>query len=429
MRPARVVVVRSLFQRYGHFDMTKASLNFLITRRYRSAAMLVSLLAVAACQPGETELEFGDGSMVVAPPGFLVTRAVDENNLEARVSVTGIDEPFVLTPNGDTWSGSVDVPQNSNVTLTIDWVELVDTRELMLASYSESFVNISEDESLLIAESDYEVSSFDDDVDGFNNLAERIGNSNPFDPDSPGQNAPLAEINAIAPASAALIEIDGNYDLEWNTLATFRDVSGELLKIDNLMIDLGATQLDGQPDYVWGGMHDDEYLYLVILTDGPATHTPFGDSFSAYNDDTIDIFIDADNSKGSAYDANDYHMLIPLLASTDDGRPNASGELGELLEAGVNSAPLPTSAGSIEFATCVCPTDRHIWEVRLRMADFQIDPTQAFGFEIQYNDDIDGGTRDAKWGWFHESRQSINIDRTWRFPSYMGTIQLQPSPF
>ena len=136
-----------------------------------------------------------------------------------------------------------------------------------------------------------------------------------------------------------------------------------------------------------------------------------------------------DNSKGSAYDANDYHMLIPLLASTDDGRPNASGELGELLEAGVNSAPLPTSAGSIEFATCVCPTDRHIWEVRLRMADFQIDPTQAFGFEIQYNDDIDGGTRDAKWGWFRESRQSINIDRTWRFPSYMGTIQLQPSPF
>jgi len=196
-----------------------------------------------------------------------------------------------------------------------------------------------------------------------------------------------------------LIEIDGNYDLEWNTFATFRDVTGELLKIDNLMIDLGAnlmidlgaTQLDGQPDYVWGGMHDDEYLYLVILTDGPATHTPFGDSFDAYNDDTIDIFIDADNSKGSAYDANDYHMLIPLLASTDDGRPNASGEPGERLEAGVNSAPLPTSAGSIEFATCVCPTDRHIWEVRLRMADFQIDPAQAFGFEIQYNDDIDGG--------------------------------------
>ena len=97
--------------------MTKATLNSLIASRYCSAAMLVSLLAIAGCQPGETDLEFGDGSMVVAPPGFLVTRAVDENNLEARVSVTGIDEPFVLTPNGDTWSGSVDVPQNSDCLL------------------------------------------------------------------------------------------------------------------------------------------------------------------------------------------------------------------------------------------------------------------------------------------------------------------------
>lgn len=410
--------------------MTMVARNFPVAKQRCSAVLLASLLTIAGCDPvGSTTAEIGDGSMLLAAPEFLQTRAVDENNLEARVSVTGVEEPFVLTRSGDNWSGSVDVPQNSNVTITIEWVELIDTRELMLASYSESFVRINEDESIVIALADYEISSFDDDVDGFNNLAERIGNSNPFDPNSPGQNAPLAEINAIAPASAAEIEIDGSYDAEWNTLATFRDVSGELLKIDNLMIDLGATQLDGQPDYVWGGMHDDEFLYLVILTDGPATHTPFGDSFEVYNDDTIDIFIDADNSKGSVYDANDYHLLIPLLASTDDGRPNASGEPGELLVAGVNSAPLPVSAGSIEFATCVCPTDRHIWEVRLRLADFQIDPAQPFGFEIQYNDDIDGGPRDAKWGWFHESRQNINIDRTWQFPSYMGTIQLQPSPF
>jgi len=365
--------------------------------------------------------------MSLEAPDFLQTRAVDENNLEARVSVSGVADPFVLTRDGDNWSGTVEVPVESNVTISIEWIETIGPDDLLLAAYTESFVRIGEDQSIVIAQDDYEISSFDNDRDGFNNLAERIGNSNPFDPASPGQNSPLAEINAVASVSAPVI--DGSYDAVWNTQATFRDVSGELLKIDNLMIDVGATQLDGQPDYVWGGMHDDEYLYLVILTDGPATHTPFGDSFEVYNDDTIDIFIDADNSKSNVYDSNDYHILIPLLASTDDGRPNRSGATGEIIVAGDRSASLPMAADAVQFATCVCPTDRHIWEVRLSLADFQIDPAQPFGFEIQYNDDIDGGPRDAKWGWFHESKQTINIDRTWQFPSYMGTIQLQPSPF
>lgn len=419
---------RSPFQRSDRSDMNISKLLTQTRALPRPLFGLAAAVLIAGCDPsGSTVAEISDGSLSLQAPDVLQTRAVDENNLEARVSVTGIDDPFVLRGNGATWNGTVDIPENTDVTITIDWVERIDTRELTLASFTQTFVRINQDESIVIAQDDYETSSFDADVDGFNNLAERIGNTDPFNPMSPGQDAPLAEISAVASVSAPII--DGTYDTVWNTQATFRDLSGELLEIDNLMIDLGATQLDGQPDYVWGGMHDEEFLYLVILTDGPATHTPFGDSFEAFNDDTIDIFIDADNSKGNAYDSNDYHILIPLLASTNDGRPNRSGFTGERLVPGARSTPLPTAAGAIEFATCVCPTDRHIWEVRLRLADFQVDPTQPFGFEIQYNDDIDGGPRDAKWGWFHESKQTINIDRTWQFPSYMGTIILQPSPF
>ena len=86
--------------------MTIVAQNFSVTNHCCFAVMLASLLSIAGCDPvGSTTAEIGDGSMLLAAPEFLQTRAVDENNLEARVSVTGVEQPFVLTRNGDNWSG------------------------------------------------------------------------------------------------------------------------------------------------------------------------------------------------------------------------------------------------------------------------------------------------------------------------------------
>jgi len=51
---------------------------------------------------------------------------------------------------------------------------------------------------------------------------------------------------------------------------------------------------------------------------------------------------------------------------------------------------------------------------------------KPFGFEIQLNDDDDGGSRDAKWAWMHPAGLDSTNDFTWQNPSFMGSAVLQP---
>ncbi len=49
---------------------------------------------------------------------------------------------------------------------------------------------------------------------------------------------------------------------------------------------------------------------------------------------------------------------------------------------------------------------------------------ESFGLDIQLNNDVDGGERDAKWAWANDTGQ----DDTWRFPIRMGTARLELGP-
>ena len=49
---------------------------------------------------------------------------------------------------------------------------------------------------------------------------------------------------------------------------------------------------------------------------------------------------------------------------------------------------------------------------------------RPFGFELQVNDDDDGGPREGKWGWAHPARVSEDVDRTFVNPSIMGVAVL-----
>ncbi len=90
-------------------------------------------------------------------------------------------------------------------------------------------------------------------------------------------------------------------------------------------------------------------------------------------------------------------------------------------ELGPNSASLPP----IEFGTCLCTDGPLTWEVKLPLAEFGIRKDTLFGLEVQLNLDNDGGARDAKWGWFHPSREEQNVDNTFQNPSFMGTAVIR----
>jgi len=290
----------------------------------------------------------------------------------------------------------------------------------MLASFETAINSINSNESIVITNDDYSI-DFDDDFDTVSNLAERRTSSDPYDSRSPDVDFALARLPAISPAEAPII--DGSYEGIWNS-AAYVDVNRQNLSIDNLMIDMGATFADGEPDYRWGGMHDGEYLYLVAFGEGGGVQTPFADSDRLFNDDTLNIFWDADNSANREYDGvNDFQLLIPLLESGNDRVPNDSANENSRFATGSNSSFFPEDA--IDFATCVCRRENNFWEVRIRLADAAIVVGQTFGFELQLDDDRDGGDRDVKWGWQHPSRINEDRDFTWFDPSFMGTAVLE----
>ncbi len=221
--------------------------------------------------------------------------------------------------------------------------------------------------------------------------------------------------------SASSESIDGNASGgAWNS-AALRDDKGRTLSIDNLMIDVNADRNDGAPFSAWKAMHDSEYLYIAVTT---ADQVLTSDSRDAWNDDNLNLYWDGNNSKGTTYDSDDYHLLIPMLieGGKDTDFNNTSSGFSRV-RVGSNSAGQPADMDWAMNCT-VKGLYECTYEIRMRLADAQIPLNKPFGFDVHIDDDDDGGDRDSKWGWFHPSRGDKDVDFTYRNPSYMATIIL-----
>jgi hypothetical protein len=146
-------------------------------------------------------------------------------------------------------------------------------------------------------------------------------------------------------------------------------------------------------------MYDSEALYfLVDVTDDVLVH----DSAEYWNDDGVEIFIDAENNKSSVYGDKDYqfHFDWDEKAPTmGEGRHNKTN--------GVQYAFARTDKG-------------YRLEVKLPWATLGTTPAagKKIGLDVHVNDDDDGGDRDTKIMWFGEH------DVAWQQPSAFGTAEL-----
>ena len=411
--------------------------RLIVTTQFSHAAtalLFVYAAFIAACSDGavgEVVLNQQDG-LTLSQPSFLRARAVNQTNLDPRVTVqaNGVNIPVSVSQQRPVWIGDVLIPEGSDAELRIEWFE-TDVPglpaslagELKLASYTASLSNVSQNQALEIEIDDYVVASseavprpdLDIDGDGAGNLAERVAGSRTNDPEDTPSVVTLL-FNDQAPV------IDGQYDATWNN-AQFLDQARNPLTIDKVLVDFNVIEDGEDRQYKWAGMHDGTYLYLMIFGELGDQQTPFGDSEFAYHDDAIDIFWDGNNSKRSGYDGvDDFHTIIALLSKNGAGNPNISGSLETRFELGDRSTPIDGTA--IDFAVCLCTGEQQLWEVRINLDMARIPIDRTFGFEIQMNNDVDGGNRDAKWSWFDESGE----DSTWRFPLKMGTARLEKPP-
>ena len=130
---------------------------------------------------------------------------------------------------------------------------------------------------------------------------------------------------------------------------------------------------------------------------------PFLDSEELWNDDSVEIFIDGDNSKGDVYDGvDDFQVSLSVDSNIDP----------------VISALSPPGLGIFHRASGI------VMEIAINLESAGIEIGRPFGFDVHINEDDNGGDRDAKWGWFEKS----GFDRSWRQPSVLGTCLLYTSP-
>lgn len=394
------------------------------------------LIAVAVCtlmscdRQGQAPVVLNQPHGIeLARPDFLQSRAVNTSRMDVVVSVDvgGVNYNATRVGQELPWVGEVFVPEGSDVTVNIEWFEadvegLPDEygTNLPLAISQTEVASIDRNRAITIDayktdNQDGLYPRLDLDNDDASNLQERIAGSGPNDP----QDKPASVVilyNARSPT------IDGSYDSLWNT-AQFEDKDAQQLSIDSVLIDHGVTIVDEDRKYRWAGMHDGQYLYLMVFAESVGQQTPFGDSVEAYHDDAIDVFWDGDYSRLDYYDGvDDFQLIFPLLSLAGSGSPNGSASDHTRFELGDQSAPMDLSA--IEFAICLCEGGQQIYEIKINLTQAGIPIGSRFGFDIQLNNDVDGGERDAKWAWHNDT----GADDSWRFPLRLGTALLELPP-
>jgi hypothetical protein len=161
----------------------------------------------------------------------------------------------------------------------------------------------------------------------------------------------------------------------------------------------------------WRAKHDGTDLYiLAVIYDEPFFEI-YNDSTDIWEDDTAELYFDIGNDKPSSYGTDDYQQLFRYqnMSSSD-------------VLVGFNSALGMNASYSTSSGMEMPGSTRTVYEFKVNLNSIGLRTEERFGFDIQVNDDNDGGDRDAKWGWFAPAF----TDSAWHDPSVLGTAILAP---
>jgi hypothetical protein len=196
-------------------------------------------------------------------------------------------------------------------------------------------------------------------------------------------------VNAIPLMKAAdAPAIDGIADPVWDTAS--------MQPIEQI-----AVRSAPGPDYpkaYWKGLWDVNNLYLfIVVTDTFTVNN--AEPGSPWEGDCVELFVDGNNSKGTAYDGqNDLQYVFRY-----NGKSPFQVSLNRT--EGVMFAQLDTSTG-------------YIMEIKLpwKTLGVSVVAGNLFGFEIQVGNDNTGEGRQNKIGWWSSG------DNAWADPSTFGTL-------
>lgn len=188
--------------------------------------------------------------------------------------------------------------------------------------------------------------------------------------------------------------IDGEMDELWNRFPLI--TNNNYPEVSSGIANLSGGWKDAS--YSFRSAWDEDNLYMFIVAKDETFMDDSGDD-AWYNDDSFELYLDGDNSKGSSYDGTNDWALHWMYNEATILEPD--------FDLGTDMKWAYTDDGiALEMAI---PLD-------------SIGVTAAvgsmFGIEVDYNDDDDGGDRDTKIKYY------TTIDDSWQNPSTFGTAVL-----
>ena len=160
----------------------------------------------------------------------------------------------------------------------------------------------------------------------------------------------------------------------------------------------GSVSSESDLSGTWKLLWTPTHLYMLAFITDDALRN---DSSDPWQDDSVDLYIDGDNSKATSYTADDFQFIFGWN-DTSVVEPHGKST------AGISFTTLAVAGG---------------YQVEARIPWSTINASAAtvgrrIGLDVHANDDDDGGARDGKLAW------SAQVDRSWTDPSIFRNARL-----
>ncbi len=206
--------------------------------------------------------------------------------------------------------------------------------------------------------------------------------------------------DVVIPSPGAMPVLDGRIDEVWffSTEQT-----------------IGTSQVGTAPSSpadcsgTWRALWNWEYLYVLAVVKDDTLTNDSGGGNNKWNDDSVEFYVDGDNSKGSSVDENDHQYTAWW-----------NNEVLEEPSAIHHGAP---SLVGVEYAVATTD-DGYLLEIKLPWMSIMGEPPtpgQLIGFDVWINDDDDGGDRDSQISWYSTDGNG------WQDPSVWAVAALEAS--
>jgi hypothetical protein len=200
-----------------------------------------------------------------------------------------------------------------------------------------------------------------------------------------------ADADVLIPSpNAAMPVIDGVIDAVWS-FSTEQSITHTVM----------GSRPSGPADCsgTWRALWNWEYIYVLVVVRDEELRADSG-ILRSWNDDSVEFYIDGNNSKGISVDNDDHQYTFRWNTRVETPRAYHHGE--------------PSLVG-VEYAVKTTD-DGYLFEIRIPWKSIMgQSPTegQHIGIDVWINDDDDGGERDSQISWFGTNRNGWNNPSLW----------------